>query len=87
MSPAHETYAPLGVSENAVVLVQAAAPSSTNALLSIEYMFDGTGKIQSIEKDISGIMQGSIVLMAALDEIAKLHPFIGGTASLPFGLR
>lgn len=85
MSPAYETYARLGVSENAVGLVQAAL-SSNNALPTIEYMFDGTGKIQSIEKDISGIMQGSIVLMAALDEIAKLHPFIAGTFPLPFGL-
>ena len=80
--PAYETYAPRGVSENAVVLVHAAL-SSTNALPAIEYMLDETGKMKSIEKDISSIMQGSIILMAALDEIAKLHPFIGGTAPLP----
>lgn len=86
MSPAYETYAPLGVAENAVALVQAQASSSTNALPTIESMFVGIGKIQSVEKDISGIMQGSIVLMAALDEVARLHPFIAGTSPLPYGL-
>ena len=41
-------------------------------------LLDGTGGTAAIEQGFNSILQGSMVLMSALDEVAKLHPFIGG---------
>lgn len=35
--------------------------------------------MQAIEQGVNSFMEGSAVLMNALDEVAKLHPFIGST--------
>jgi len=36
------------------------------------------GGIEAIEQGVNKFMEGSKVLMDALDGVAKLHPFIGG---------
>ncbi|KAJ7099683.1 hypothetical protein C8R44DRAFT_716668 [Mycena epipterygia] len=38
---------------------------------------DAVGGMEAIEKGINSFMEGMPVLMNALDEVAKLHPFIG----------
>lgn len=42
-------------------------------------ILDATGGMAAIEEGINHLMEGSQVLMNALDEVGKLHPFIGGT--------
>ena len=37
--------------------------------------------LNAIENSVRGFAEGSRVLMNALDEVAKLHPFIAGTVS------
>ncbi|CAK5278366.1 unnamed protein product [Mycena citricolor] len=43
----------------------------------VETGLDAVGAMQVIEKGLSTFMEGMPVLMSALDEVAKLHPFIG----------
>jgi hypothetical protein len=47
---------------------------------------DIVGGMEAIEEGVNTFMEGSQVLMRALSEVAKLHPFIGGnsTASVAF---
>lgn len=37
-----------------------------------------TGGLEGIEHGLNAFMEGIPVLMNALDEVAKLHPFVGG---------
>ncbi|CAK5278153.1 unnamed protein product [Mycena citricolor] len=43
----------------------------------VETGLDAVGAMQVIEKGLNTFMEGMPVLMSALDEVAKLHPFIG----------
>lgn len=45
---------------------------------SVGMVLDATGGMEAIEQGINRFIEGSQVLMNALDEVAKLHPFIGG---------
>lgn len=38
--------------------------------------------MNSIEDDIRGFAESSKVLMSLLDEVAKIHPFVGGECLL-----
>lgn len=44
----------------------------------IAVMASATVDFNAVEEGISGFVEGTKVLMRGLDEVAKLHPFIGG---------
>jgi hypothetical protein len=41
-------------------------------------VLDATGGMEAISQGVNSFLEGSAVLMNALDEVSKLHPFIGG---------
>jgi hypothetical protein len=44
----------------------------------IKTAMDMTGGTEAIEQGVSSFVEGSALLMSALDDVAKLHPFVGG---------
>lgn len=50
----------------------------STAIDGVKTILEVTGGIEGIEQGINKFMEGSTVLMNALDEVAKLHPFVGG---------
>lgn len=57
---------------------QAAHANSTQVVAGITTLLETTGGRRAIEEGLSHFLEGSAVLMKALDEVAKLHPFVGG---------
>lgn len=54
------------------------AQESTVAIAGVAAVFDAAGGTQAIEQGVNAFLEGSAMLMKALDEVAKFHPFIGG---------
>ena len=42
-------------------------------------VIQASGAVDAIQKGMSGFMEGFPSLMKALDEVAKIHPFVAGT--------
>lgn len=51
----------------------------TTVATEVQTVLEETGAMDTIIKGIDHVMEGSTVLMATLDEVAKIHPFIRGT--------
>lgn len=53
--------------------------NATGMVSGIQTVLEITGGMDAITEGINHFLEGSTVLMNALDEVAKLHPFVGGT--------
>ena len=56
----------------------AQGPNATSVIQGVTAVLDVTGGMQAITEGVNAFLEGSTVLMNALDEVSKLHPFIGG---------
>ncbi|KAJ6591119.1 hypothetical protein DFH09DRAFT_1138663 [Mycena vulgaris] len=63
--------------ENGVAGAMAKQSQGAVIIAGIKTGLDAVGGMEAIEKGINSFMEGMPVLMNALDEVAKLHPFIG----------
>jgi hypothetical protein len=66
------------VTEGEALAAQGHQVNATAAITGITTVLDATGGMQAIEQGVNHFLEGSAVLMNALDEVSKLHPFIGG---------
>ncbi|KAJ7135469.1 hypothetical protein C8R43DRAFT_1021198 [Mycena crocata] len=67
----------LQVIENGVVGAQANQGTATVVMTGITMGLEAVGGMEAIEQGLNTFMEGMPILMNALDEVAKLHPFIG----------
>ncbi|KAJ7701822.1 hypothetical protein B0H17DRAFT_1176328 [Mycena rosella] len=67
----------LQVIENGVVGAQANQAKTNVVMEGITVGLEAVGGMEAIERGLNTFMEGMPVLMNALDEVAKLHPFIG----------
>lgn len=51
-------------------------------MVPIQALAESTGVMEAIEKGVNGFLEAMPTLMKALDEVAKIHPFISGTSML-----
>jgi len=58
--------------------LQGAREPTASIVSGVVAVFDAAGGTQAVEQGVNAFMDGSAVLMKALDEVAKFHPFIGG---------
>ncbi|KAJ6570836.1 hypothetical protein DFH09DRAFT_1462750 [Mycena vulgaris] len=63
--------------ENGAAGAMAKESQGTVIMAGIKTGLDAVGGMEAIEKGLNAFMDGMPVLMNALDEVAKLHPFIG----------
>ncbi|KAJ7785322.1 hypothetical protein DFH07DRAFT_976101 [Mycena maculata] len=63
--------------ENGVAGAMAKEASGVTIMATIKTGLDAVGGLEGIEQGLNSFMDGMPVLMNALDEVAKLHPFIG----------
>ncbi|KAJ7115464.1 hypothetical protein C8R44DRAFT_880758 [Mycena epipterygia] len=63
--------------ENGVAGAMAKEAKGAVIMAGIETGLNAVGGMEAIEKGLNSFMEGMPVLMNALDEVAKLHPFIG----------
>ncbi|KAJ7057115.1 hypothetical protein C8F01DRAFT_1372411, partial [Mycena amicta] len=63
--------------ENGAVAAMGKEAQGASIIAGIKIGLDAVGGLEGIEKGINAFMEGMPVLMNALDEVAKLHPFIG----------
>lgn len=63
---------------NGVLAVQEHQENSMTMAGGFKILLDQTGGTDAIEDGINGFVEHSEVLMKALDNVAKLHPFVGG---------
>ncbi|KAJ7177952.1 hypothetical protein C8R46DRAFT_667658 [Mycena filopes] len=63
--------------ENGVAGAMADQAKGATIMATIKTGLDTVGGLEAIEKGINSFIDGMPVLMNALDEVAKLHPFIG----------
>ncbi|KAJ6618743.1 hypothetical protein B0H10DRAFT_1794829 [Mycena sp. CBHHK59/15] len=63
--------------ENGVINAQNKQGIATTVMTGITIGLDAVGGMDAIEQGLNTFMEGMPVLMNALDEVAKLHPFIG----------
>jgi hypothetical protein len=69
-----------------MVLAAQSDQQNSTMLTVIKTAMDATGGTEAIEQGVSSFVEGSALLMSALDDVAKLHPFVGGklvTLSIP----
>lgn len=64
--------------ENGISGASELQADSTVVTTVVTTVLDVTGGMEGIERGLKSVMEGSAVLMNALDELAKLHPFVGG---------
>ncbi|KAF7361998.1 hypothetical protein MVEN_00545000 [Mycena venus] len=67
----------LEVIETNVIVAQAKKGSADVVIQGITTGLEAVGGMEAIEQGLNTFMEGMPVLMNALDEVAKLHPFIG----------
>ena len=53
--------------------VQAAA-----MVVTVKTTIDAVGGMEAVSKGLNSLLEGSGNFIKALDEVAKLHPFVGG---------
>ncbi|KAJ7777905.1 hypothetical protein DFH07DRAFT_730843 [Mycena maculata] len=63
--------------EKGVTIAEAKEGTSTAVVGAITKGLDAVGGMEAIEQGLNTFMEGMPALMNALDEVAKLHPFIG----------
>ncbi|KAJ7507339.1 hypothetical protein B0H11DRAFT_2319240 [Mycena galericulata] len=63
--------------ENGVARAEAKEGSANAMMKGITQGLEAVGGMEAIEQGLNSFMEGMPVLMNALDEVAKLHPFIG----------
>ncbi|KAJ6511394.1 hypothetical protein C8R47DRAFT_732752 [Mycena vitilis] len=63
--------------ENGVAGAMAKETQGAVIMTGIKTGLEAVGGMEAIEKGLNSFMEGMPVLMNALDEVAKLHPFIG----------
>ncbi|KAF7292837.1 VPS13 domain-containing protein [Mycena indigotica] len=63
--------------ENGITNAMAAEAKAIVVVGAVKTGINVVGGLEDIEKGIHTLMEGMPVLMSALDEVAKLHPFIG----------
>ncbi|KAJ7126323.1 hypothetical protein C8R44DRAFT_980121 [Mycena epipterygia] len=63
--------------ENGVAGAMAKESQGAVVMAGIQTGLDAVSGMEAIEKGLNSFMQGMPVLMNALDEVAKLHPFVG----------
>ncbi|KAF8589615.1 hypothetical protein K439DRAFT_1521372 [Ramaria rubella] len=59
------------------VAVSSAQGNAISVMMNLKPIYDFIGGIDTITQGMSSLVEGSEVLMKALDEVAKLHPFVG----------
>lgn len=64
------------VTDDSIALVRLYQPEQT--ALALTTVLETTGGIRTIEDGINRFMEGSSILLKALDEVAKVHPFVAG---------
>jgi hypothetical protein len=64
--------------EGEALAAQGLQSNATVVMTGITTVLDATGGMQAIEQGMNHFLEGSAVLMNVLDDVAKLHPFIGG---------
>lgn len=67
-------------SENGIAGAQGAQASSNPLVVGATKVLEVTGGLEGLENGIKSFFEGSTFLMNALDEVAKLHPFVGGSS-------
>ncbi|KAJ7757035.1 hypothetical protein B0H16DRAFT_1721499 [Mycena metata] len=67
----------LQIMENGIAGAMADEAKSNTIMTNIKTGLQAVGGLEAIENGINSFMEGMPVLMNALDEVAKLHPFIG----------
>jgi hypothetical protein len=61
-----------------MVLAAQGGQQNSTALTVIQTAMDLTGRTEAIEQGVNSFVEGSALLMKVLDDVAKLHPFVGG---------
>jgi hypothetical protein len=61
---------------------QTAITASSADIMSAATKFAGTADFKSLEDNVRGFSEASQVLMKALDEVTKIHPFIAGKSGV-----
>ncbi|KAJ7093941.1 hypothetical protein B0H15DRAFT_147115 [Mycena belliarum] len=67
----------LAIIENGVIGAQTNQMKANVVMHGITVGLEAVGGMEAIQKGLNRFMEGMPVLMNALDEVAKLHPFIG----------
>ncbi|KAJ7757039.1 hypothetical protein B0H16DRAFT_1885755 [Mycena metata] len=67
----------LQIMENGVTGAIADETKGNTIVTNVKTVLDTAGVLEAVENGINSFMEGMPVLMSALDEVAKLHPFIG----------
>ncbi|KAF7292835.1 VPS13 domain-containing protein [Mycena indigotica] len=63
--------------ENGITGAMAAQAKGVVVVTAVKAGLNAVGGLEGIEKGINALMEGMPVLMSALDELTKLHPFVG----------
>jgi hypothetical protein len=69
--------------ENQVSGVQAGRDNNATLINGASVVLGATGGMEAIERGVNHFLEGSDILMKSLDEVAKLHPFVGGATREP----
>ncbi|KAF8516788.1 hypothetical protein JB92DRAFT_2909192 [Gautieria morchelliformis] len=63
--------------ENQVSGAQAGRDNNATLINGVSVVLGATGALEAIEQGLNHFLEGSAILMKSLDEVAKLHPFVG----------
>lgn len=61
-------------------MTQANLAGNSTMVTGVTTILNASGSMQAIEQGVNHFLEGSEVLMKVLDEVQKLHPFIGGVS-------
>lgn len=64
--------------ENTITSAQGAQEQGTKVVSMIKTGLEAAGSLEVVTTNLNSLMEGSNLLMKALDDVAKIHPFIGG---------
>jgi hypothetical protein len=75
---------PLNIrTENQASSVQVGQGNNATLMNGASAVLAPTGGPRQIQQGVNQFLEGSAIFMKALDEVAKLHPFIGGATGNP----
>jgi hypothetical protein len=61
-----------------VTAVLATRDNHVNLINGLTQVLSTTGGLEAIEQGVNHFLEGSAILIKGLDDVAKLHPFVGG---------